>query len=969
MIYFLFELSGLKQLKQIEPEETKTVLDSLYSILGIKDYNVLSDINDYILLSMVFKEIHKDRIADSLYASLEFLSSKMELLQAFSVVVDFHDNKSDDAVYQFMQQQLYQSFSINSLFITEKTKNIFENYFDVVRDTTLFKVTKRKKYVDPVFSRGANLHLRENIKQKMIDKIVDFSQDTDKNGWILHFSGKENSFLRENLKQSLTELGSSENPDWFWIDCDTGKTRYSLPLVEKIKEMDLHQYSDFMSSLENGIFQNHDEFNNQFDHVLEDFFIRISVYLRSYILSLKSRFLPPVIVFDNIDKTDKTGVEFIKRILTSITEGIPVLITRDNKLPEQIAEFSVSNFSVDAMPKKMLIEKLPQINEMETSADELIKSCEYHPDYLFYLSYLKTQNYPLNTVRKKEDLSRWVIKNFDPQVQRVFYVLSLTSQFYKKNQIIGFIKYLGIEDEVIDTALDELYCLNFINREHKTISILKSEIGDILKHLLKDEINSITGKLFKYLKENEEKSLYCKNGYISQLKKYLENNDAVDLLLNSLMYRLDGRDIDYVLSVIKWCTQAYSRKLRNNRTYNNFITFIRLRVALLSSDEATASNLISTLPPYTAADINYENLILQGKYHNAVKNYRTAMICLKSLLVKVEEHEEPLAVGEAYLELGLSFLGLRKLEEAKEYFAIAQEHSGRFNLTYQYIRALVMHAVAMQFIGNYSNSIRLLQDAVATCDKTGCRDWELLATFLLGRAQFELGEYEQAGFIFQQAMTIATLYSHKEGLPVFYAWLGRAYCFNGNYKLAEQILTNLEETAENLYFLAETYYFSGSVKKAKELLEKSSFKIKSETFRPSEFIKYKTGFSMLEDLSLSGAEGDCVLTYLYRSFFSLLCGLTGSENEAAADLFSITREDKLSDVDPNIHLYYLFYTLVAPEKEEGKALDRITLLSKGLKILQERASEIDSPKERRAYVTKNRWNSIMLEEAHKYKLT
>ena len=69
----MIEITGLKQLKLIESEKMKAVLDSVFRILGIKDYNLISSENDYLFISIVYKEIHKDRIIDSIYRCFEFL--------------------------------------------------------------------------------------------------------------------------------------------------------------------------------------------------------------------------------------------------------------------------------------------------------------------------------------------------------------------------------------------------------------------------------------------------------------------------------------------------------------------------------------------------------------------------------------------------------------------------------------------------------------------------------------------------------------------------------------------------------------------------------------------------------------------------------------------------------------------------------------------------------------------------------
>ena len=48
--------------------------------------------------------------------------------------------------------------------------------------------------------------------------------------------------------------------------------------------------------------------------------------------------------------------------------------------------------------------------------------------------------------------------------------------------------------------------------------------------------------------------------------------------------------------------------------------------------------------------------------------------------------------------------------------------------------------------------------------------------------------------------------------------------------------------------------------------------------------------------------------------------------------------------------------------------DKVTVLSKSLKTLQERASRIDAPGERSSFLWRNRWNRMIMEEARNRKL-
>ncbi|MBN1647536.1 MAG: hypothetical protein JW874_05840, partial [Spirochaetales bacterium] len=174
MIYFLIEISGLKQLRTVEKDKTRSILNAVYKILGIREYNVLVANNDFILLSLLYKEIHKDRIINSFFECREYLERQEKTIQAFNVVIDYQENQSDEAVYNKLLSELFHTESINALFVSDTVHEMFSAYFDCVQEGYLEKVLERKDYIDPLFSRGGSLHHREEVKQLIIDAIVGF---------------------------------------------------------------------------------------------------------------------------------------------------------------------------------------------------------------------------------------------------------------------------------------------------------------------------------------------------------------------------------------------------------------------------------------------------------------------------------------------------------------------------------------------------------------------------------------------------------------------------------------------------------------------------------------------------------------------------------------------------------------------------------------------------------------------------
>jgi hypothetical protein len=72
--------------------------------------------------------------------------------------------------------------------------------------------------------------------------------------------------------------------------------------------------------------------------------------------------------------------------------------------------------------------------------------------------------------------------------------------------------------------------------------------------------------------------------------------------------------------------------------------------------------------------------------------------------------------------------------------------------------------------------------------------------------------------------------------------------------------------------------------------------------------------------------------------------------------------------DPNAYLYAYFYSLVLPEDSLEEGDDKATVLSRSLKSLQERASRIDLPPHKSAFLSSNYWNRRIMEDARERRI-
>ena len=137
---------------------------------------------------------------------------------------------------------------------------------------------------------------------------------------------------------------------------------------------------------------------------------------------------------------------------------------------------------------------------------------------------------------------------------------------------------------------------------------------------------------------------------------------------------------------------------------------------------------------------------------------------------------------------------------------------------------------------------------------------------------------------------------------------------------------------------------------------------------PGERISWVDGFSGVEGRCFELQRENAMVRRLLQSFQAYLWGLEGSSERAIEQLQTITRGGRIPASDPYQSLYTYFYACTLPEVRKIELDDSLTVLSKSLKLLQQRASEIDDSTQRWRYLSNNYWNSLLFAEAKSRKM-
>jgi tetratricopeptide (TPR) repeat protein len=351
----------------------------------------------------------------------------------------------------------------------------------------------------------------------------------------------------------------------------------------------------------------------------------------------------------------------------------------------------------------------------------------------------------------------------------------------------------------------------------------------------------------------------------------------------------------------------------------------------------------------------------------ADRDMERALAHAKSALLRLQSADFSELYAFANRVMGLIMLATGHRNEALEYAEIAIQLSEKADDRFEQLYGILFEVYALYGSGNYSKAFRSVEKGRSVALSVVSKEWEILFDFLEGRFLFDLGDYPEARAALSSGLGICEEY----GLPSFHdelaAWLCRVDAFEGTAPYSVAALTALPETAERLFFRAEALYLSQDLEGALSCVERAKTLVNVPRYYSPEFIGWADGFDILENRAISFADERSCLARLVDAFQDFLLGqkndssMGRSENELAVD-------SRASELDPYNHLRYLWRYLVLMKDPGSDSVDRMTILSKAFKYMQQRASGNDAIKEKNDFIYRNYWNLQLVQAARGNKL-
>lgn len=973
MLGVLIELNGLTQMAKWESSLVEMEQAQLRDKMGGGSNPALRNGNCF-FYQIPYQKEESSRFWGYLERTFEYLLSRAEEYQGVTILVDRIGKTSPEDSFTKMAALRMPLSQTEAIYLTRRAAEAFPHLPETEEEGDFFLIRGRERAALSIKNPFQELSNREALREGMLHRLILPPEEPEFSG-IYHLYGPPGIGKLSNLLWVLQDLQKEESFSPVLLLRGYEGEGFLTALRRMLTQSDTLQLIPFMTDQEKKIWEERQTILRQqpSEEALGDWQLLFHTLVSASVRYCEDKLLPPVLIIKNPGLFSSATRELLTFLFkTPLGEAlVPVVVSEEPVLPEEWNFLNVKKMRVSPL-SLIEIDRRIEAAGLEGFKAEVVK--EQTRGELVPLNHLiLLEQYQTVDTRQlsAEDISRALVGSLGSVHQKVVYALSLFPGLLSRGEWEAVLSLVFSSQDGLETVLDELLSVRLV--EEKDGLALHPPGVEEGCELTGGEKEDIRQKVMAGMTGLEDRD----NGLTALgLLRYFSLADPTEPLLVKFLSALTGLLNQGRLGLAGQCLEQFE-----NYAAGSTDPFVRsilhtqyLRYALSRGDREMSRVRFLSFQEFTESPLTFPEALYNletGRYHYACGEFRPALEETKKALLFMQGRGDYLLFeANANYLMGLIMMGLRRLNEGALYFNLTQEIIKPRSLYNEQIKTLCYEGLSFFLLGNHSKALRLSREAQEKAARWGRRNWELYATLLEGRIHFDLGEYGEAEKLFLSARNGCDIHGTSGQKHIFTAWMARSLCYQKRYDAALSVLGQLQPTGEVLYFTAEVLFFLKRPERALEALNLAmeSRDCLTEEFAPGEYLTWRSGFSDLEDRAIRGSDGKGVLSHCIRAFRGYLLGQGGQKEEGRQELSRLIREEKICEEDPFNHFYYYLYNLVVPVGGDGESLNQLTLLSRGLKYLQLRGSQIDDTKTKQAYLNRNYWNGLLMEEGRRHKI-
>ena len=1008
MIYLAIHLYNYSQLGKTDPQTSEEIEDYIRDHLVVHGNGGLERFQESFVGQLGESgTLEIAKLADRISKTYNYLWERRDALYGFLLLlVELEDDQHRAGIETRIQHYLLAIEEEDAIWMDEACKELLQEYFELEPMEGLWIVREHSVSFRSAAVENASFCLRNNALKYALDGIASRLNRGSGEPGVLLVRRRESDTHGLVGEMCRIVYGGESPPHPLHLYTIFRRQSAIHPFLNSIAASFLPRIPDFLTEGERrawtdgrGVLEYLKEPEGDescFDRLLPDFFGAYNLYLTAYIRMMEERLLPALFFCEHFETYHPDSLEWLGLLVADFMNRdsfLPVFIGKSPDLPDPLGSLRLKPLNLFPVSwreiRNVAGSIFPGMTLPVSMARRLSGLSDGNPVHALHcLYYLRDAG----KVERENDEYRWLplseksvrlpknpavcslslIRRLDPVTVDALYGVYISAGLLEIGGLVSYLNEQGIPRDEGEKALDYLRYLCLIKGDELLIPALPA-----LKKRLESFLGSKAKLMYKGLVEFVSRRYRARRyRHLVLLFGFFARHGRHDLALeiypHLLRRKLDERDFDGVLPFLEVDRTVFKNALNLEQAARLELLRRtgRLRYTLNSGRGGIVEQVKETLPELRSryeASRDRGHFLLQLCSWNLVRGQpQEAIEACKQALLDFnecgEQHDEALA----YTELGLAMLSAGRLEDAREYLTLSERIL--VEPTYDRLRTVAFMAIVAFIHGGLTNALGLVQTGASIAGKIGRREWELFLRFFEGRIGFVLGDYGGSYEQFQRCLAFARVYELFAAFDVLYAWMGRSAVYLGDLEHGRTILRRGPERRESAFFLAEACYFENRNRDAlKALRPVGQAAVQSPPF-PGEMVFWDSGFAGIEGRCLAQEAGGDLLDRLISAFGSYLSAQTGMDDRPIDVLLGLTRANRLSTSDVYNSWYFYLYYLTMPDSGEEDSVDRLTILNKALKMLQERANHIESPVQRYEYLNRNRWNRLLMEEAQRKRL-
>lgn len=987
MYYVLIEITHFQQLSRLKPALVREVREQIAHFADNRGGQFTKEQNGQFLLAFHSKrEKALPLVSDFMALVTESLQKRARDLFGFSVLLEEDDSEETLPVFQKLKGLLFLAPRENGLWAGPAAARSAAGALVLREETDLWEILGPHPEMASGKKDFRTLLELSGWTEALKTPLENLFTTVHESGRILRLKCQHPIDKALYLRQALSSLyeDHADFPVIFPLD---DSQDFLSQLLTHVDPRALAQTMDLLTGPDRELW----EANPQLGLILgsqggsdypgdcprDDAALALGLYFKAQSERMKAAGLPPVFVILTPAAFEKTAHHLLEEILTPLVAErrlFLVILENASRKGEFLNALSSVNWSFPPLnwPRtEMALQRL-SLAPPEEPGEDLIKACQDRGSALahFYASRQECENPP--SVKAEGGPSWGFLNSFDISHRKIYYVFLMGQSLITKRKLIEFFQYIGEDPAIIQDKLERLEFWGFVLFGLKNLG-LRPDFKELLKIQLKDEGALLGRKLAEFLFHDWQKGERRLSEVLYKLL-WAEGlpQKSVQVLVHYITHKINRGQGDFLplLRQRHWETPVVSDETRAELLL--LCAAFKLRFALnqpgRSWEKKHLEKFRKTFPGSIKEGAAGEWLLQTGRFLINLRELNEGFPLLKKAFIHAQERGEGLLEIRCGTEIGLALLMKHRIDEAREYFEMSSKNAEKGRFLFNHLVNLSLEAVSRFLWGSLASAAKLLENAKDDFLRSGLQGWRVHALFVSGRIAFETGQYSKAGAYWDGSAEIAARYRFSEAEAVSLRWKARSMAYLRKTPEALRRLEALEPSPEGLFFQAECLAMEGRTEAAIERLEKARAAKWEITAYTGERIPWYSGFAGLEDRLLLTGESKGVLGNLIQAMLGFLQSLQAPSPAILEQFQTLLSQKQLMELDPHAHLYYFWYYKALPEKEEESDALRSTILGRGLKALQTRASRIDDPALRVAYVQEPYWNAHLISEARKQKL-